>query len=78
MGYPDPLQGRVRLWAALQGLHRWDGPTALWSAMCLGWFFMLSTFPLKILVVLLTGCSGVRTSNFSPRVKGVLFGMLLL
>ena len=25
-GFPDPLQGRVRLWAALQGLHRWDGP----------------------------------------------------
>ena len=69
-GFPDPLQGRVRLWAALQGLHRWDGPqirkipvtvemlrwlhvylhnggrdrpeaAALWSAVCLGWFFML-------------------------------------
>ena len=69
-GFPDPLQGRVRLWAAIQGLHRWDGPqvrkipvtvemlrwlrsylldggrdrpeaAALWSAVCLGWFFML-------------------------------------
>ena len=24
-GYPDPLAGRVRLWAALAGMHRWDG-----------------------------------------------------
>ena len=26
-GYPDPLAGRVRLWAALQGLARWETPT---------------------------------------------------
>ena len=26
-GYPDPLQGRVRLWASLQGLARWEGPS---------------------------------------------------
>ena len=24
-GYPDPFAGRVRLWAALAGMHRWDG-----------------------------------------------------
>ena len=24
-GYPDPLAGRVRLWTALAGMHRWDG-----------------------------------------------------
>ena len=24
-GYADPLAGRVRLWAALAGMHRWDG-----------------------------------------------------
>ena len=24
-GYPDPLAWRVRLWAALAGMHRWDG-----------------------------------------------------
>ena len=24
-GYPDPLAGRVRHWAALAGMHRWDG-----------------------------------------------------
>ena len=24
-GYPDPLAGRARLWAALAGMHRWDG-----------------------------------------------------
>ena len=24
-GYPDPLVGRVRLWAALAGTQRWDG-----------------------------------------------------
>ena len=23
-GFPDPLQGRVRLWASLQGLARWE------------------------------------------------------
>ena len=25
-GYPDPLAGRVRLWAALQGFMRWETP----------------------------------------------------
>ncbi|CAE7950010.1 unnamed protein product [Symbiodinium sp. KB8] len=25
LGYPDPLVGRVRLWAALAGMQRWDG-----------------------------------------------------
>ena len=24
-GYPDPLAGRVRLWAALADMHRWNG-----------------------------------------------------
>ena len=69
-GYPDPLSGRVRLWAALAGMNRWGGApvrkvpvtprmltwlkryldgsdrplaerSALWTSICLGWFFML-------------------------------------
>ena len=69
-GFPDPLQGRVRLWAGLQGLARWESAplrkvpvtpqmlkwifdyllqgsrpqpekAALWSSVCIGWFFML-------------------------------------
>ena len=69
-GYPDPLAGRVCLWAALAGMNGWDGApirkvpvtpnmltwlrryldgsnrptaekTALWTSICLGWFFML-------------------------------------
>ena len=69
-GFPDPLQGRVCLWAGLQGLARWESAplrkvpvtpqmlkwifdylfqgsrsqqekAALWSSVCVGWFFML-------------------------------------
>ena len=32
-GYPDPLQDRVRLWASLQGLARWEKAPAIQSPL---------------------------------------------